>query len=224
MLKKILRKLKKFRKIVFSKKTYTPLKTNIKNLCLSIFYVTKFILFLPLNLGIIWRELTLVSSIFRVAILIPFYHYVLTSIFERREYEPISEKIKKRIELDPSYEEKVEKIKNRYRKIIAKSKKRNERKLDLEESYSAFSYSLLCLILIWTLVNSAMIYHNFRNNLDNKIIFHSSVIERSASGLISAVDNYLNYGGDRSGVLAASGDGTNIAVKKMIKRTQNRGA
>ncbi len=224
MLKKILRRLKKFRKIVFSKNTYMSLKTNIKNLCLSIFYVTKFILFLPLNLGIIWREFTLVSSIFRVAILIPFYHYVLTSIFERREYEPVPEKIKKRIELNPSYKEKFKKIKNRHRKIIAKRKKRNERKLNLEESYSAFSYSLLSLILIWTFVNSAMIYRNFQNNLNNKIIFHSSVIERSASGLISAVDNYLNYVGDKILVLAASGDSTNGAIKKMIKRSQNRDA
>lgn len=224
MLKKILRKLQKLRRRVFSKKTYAPLKTSIVKLGINIFYVARFTLFLPVNLGIIWREITLVSSIFRVAILVPFYHFTLTSLFERGDYEPISEKIRKRIELNPSYEGKVEKVKSRYKKILARRKKRNERKLNLEESYSAFSYSLLSLILIWTFVNSAMIYHNFRSNLDSKIIFHSSVIERSASGLISAVDNYLNYVGDKILVLAASGDTTNQAIKKMIKRTQNRDA
>ncbi|MBU6339474.1 MAG: response regulator [Rickettsiales bacterium] len=148
----------------------------------------------------------------------------MTTIFEREEYEPLSDKIKKRINNDPSYETKVKKVKNRYNKILIKRKKNNERKLGLKDSYSAFSFGLLCLILTWTIVNSTMIYRNFINNLNNKIIFHSNVIERSTTNLVGTVDSYLNYIGDKVLVLTSSGDTAHEAINKMIKRTQNRNA
>lgn len=224
MLRKTLRKIKKSIKRIFSKKTLVSIRRNFISLCISVFYVVRFTIFLPFNLKIIWREVALVSSIFRISLITPLYHYIANLLFERDEYEPFADKIKKRIAIDPSYKSRVEKVKNRYKKILQKHRKSQERKLGLEESYSAFSYSLLFLILMWTIVNSIMIYHNFRTNLDNKIVFHSSVIERSASNLVSAVDNYLNYVGDKVLVLAADGDKTDNAIRKMIKRTQNRDA
>lgn len=221
MLKRKIIKIKNKIKKVFSKDSIISAKRFICWFVLKTFYMTKLVFFVPFRIKTIWHEITLVSSIFRITILVPFYHYILSAVFERKEYESFSEKIKKRIKNDPAYELKVQKIRNRYKKILKKRKKNNEIKLGLQDSYSAFSFGLLSLILIWTIFNSAMIYRNFINNLNNKIIFHANVIEKSTTNLIETVDNYLNYIGDKILILSSK-NGSSKEINEMIERTQNR--
>jgi signal transduction histidine kinase/DNA-binding response OmpR family regulator len=221
MLKRKIIKIKNNIKKVFSKESIVSAKKFIDWFGLNAFYMMKLVCLVPFRIKDIWHEITLVSSIFRITILIPFYHYLLSAVFERKESESFSEKIKKRIKKDPSYELKVQRVRNRYKKILKKRKKNNERKLGLQDSYSAFSFGLLSLILIWTIFNSAMIYRNFINNLNNKIIFHGNVIEKSTTNLIETVDNYLNYIGDKILILSSK-NSSSKEINEMIERTQNR--
>ncbi|MBM5782756.1 MAG: response regulator [Pelagibacterales bacterium] len=208
------------------KKTIAQICYCSKFLLLFVKKITLFVFtfYMPKNAKNIFRKLSLIISIFKHCYLIPGYYYFFFFLFRKRPYEIVTERIRKKVLLDPSYRSKLKKVRKRYKKILVKRKKRLERKLGLEESYSAFSYALLLLILIWTIVNSCMIYYNFRTNLENKVIFHSSVIEKSASSLISAVDNYMNYVGDKVLVLKSGGDKTNEAIRKMVKKTLNRDA
>ena len=65
-----------------------------------------------------------------------------------------------------------------------------------------------------------MIYHNFWSNLNKQIRFQSSVIEKATTSLFSAVDNYLNYVGDKLLVLQG-GENLNT-IAKVLKKTLNK--
>lgn len=201
-------------------------KLSYKNLIFCPFsYVVitlKSIILIPFRLKSIYHEAALTFSIIRMSLLIPFYHFMLMVIFERQTYEIFSQKVQKLIESDPDYIRRAERVKSRYKKIKKIRNKRQERKLGLEHSYSAFSYSLLLLILVWTVIDSAILYNNLRKNIDNKIVLHSKVIERASTSLINDVDNYLNYVGDKILVLTRDGEEAQNAIRKIIKRTQNR--
>lgn len=222
--KRALVKIKRFFKQNFSKSAFYRLKFAFKKLIFSVFNIIFFIFDFPRNIKLIYQELFLTISLFKTTVLNPAYQYFLFFIsIEFDEGRSFEEKIKRRSLLDPSYEKKFEKIRRRYDRIVRNRNKRREKKLDLQKSYEAFSYALLFLVLLWTLTNSCFLYYNFRANLDRKIVFHSNVIERAASNLISAVDNYLNYVGDKVLVLdknspKKSGD----SIASMIQKTQNR--
>ena len=167
------------------------------------------------------RSIVVTALLFKIIVILPFIYFI-GSLFYFNDKETHSNKIKRRIIFNPSYEKNFKKVNKRYRQILKARKKKNEKKLDLGESYIAFSYSLLMLVMIWTIMNSCILYYNFRINLDKKVVFHGTVIERSASNLISAVDNYLNYVGDKLLVLSGSKKDYNTAIRDMIRKTQNR--
>lgn len=178
----------------------------------------------PQNLKAIFRQIFITYRIWKVCYISPSFYKTVYFLSRKKTHKIFADKIKYKSSFNPQYEKQFKYISRRHKKALARSKKKLERKLGLEESYEAFSYALLLLILIWTIVNSCIIYNNFRSNLENKVIFHSSVIEKAASNTISAVDNYMNYVGDKVLVLKSGGDATKEAIRKMIKKTLNRDA
>lgn len=218
---RIVLKITKFLKKIFRRKNWDRMVSSFKGLTLSVIDIVKFSLNFPENVKIIWHSATLNISLFKVIVVLPFFYYI-TSLLYLDEKENFNAKIRRRIDLDPLYEQRFREVKKRYGKILQARKKRSQKKLDLDESYIAFSYSLLLLVIAWTMMNSCLLYYNFHNNLNKKIVFHAGVIERAASTLISSVDNYLNYIGDRLLVLNADQHRTAVAIRDMVRKTPNR--
>ncbi len=53
------------------------------------------------------------------------------------------------------------------------------------------------LVATWVILNSFMLYNEFWRNLNRQIRFQTTTIEKATSSLMSAVDNYFNYVGDK---------------------------
>ncbi len=146
-------------------------------------------------------------------------YYFALFFFGRNEY--YHDKIVKRSEYDPSYPTKFRKIRKRHEQIFHPKKSATE-KMDLGRAYSIFSYVLLFLIIGWLALNSFMIHRNFWIALDKQTKFQSSVIEKAATAVMSAVDNYLNYVGDK--LLTLHGERDKKIIAQVLKKTLNKDA
>jgi signal transduction histidine kinase len=145
-------------------------------------------------------------------------YYFVIFRFGRNDY--YYEKISKRSKLNPSYPSKFRKILIRHKRIFKSKATSAENKMDLGRAYTIFSYVLIFLILCWVVVNAFVVYQNFWENLDKQIKFQNSVIEKATTSLISSVDNYLNYVGDKTLILGGEKD--QKIIEKIIKKTPNR--
>lgn len=147
------------------------------------------------------------------------FYYLSLFIFGRNEY--YHEKIIKRSKIDPHYPVKFRRIRKRHERIFG-SKKRQARNMDLGHAYSIFSYVLICLIVGWMAINTFMIYYNFWIALDKQVKFQSGVVEKAATTVMSAVDNYLNYVGDK--LLTLEGEKNKKIIAELLKKTLNKDA
>lgn len=131
----------------------------------------------------------------------------------------IKKKFKEKDKSKKSYKKQFKKILRRYKKIqqIKKLKK-----LNLAESYNIFTYIIFILIFSWISLNTFMFQKTFWESLNKQVTFQGGVIEKAASSLISAADNYLNYVGDK--LLALENIDNNKTISGLIKRTANRDA
>lgn len=139
--------------------------------------------------------------------------------FGRNDY--YQEKIAQRSKIDPSYSKRFNKIHKRYKKIYA-AKKKSEERMDLGQSYTVFSCVLFLLILGWLSLNTFMVYRNFWMNLDKQVQFQSGVVEKAATSLMGAVDNYINYVGDK--LLTLKGEKNQKTIAHVLQKTLNRDA
>jgi len=144
-------------------------------------------------------------------------YYLALFFFGRNDY--YHDKIIKHSKLDPSYPAKFRKIRKRHERIF-NVRKKDQEKMDLGRAYSIFSYILISLILAWVTLNTFMVYHNFWLNLDKQMKFQSGVIEKATTSLMSAVDNYLNYIGDK--LLTLKGEKDQQVIAHILRKTLNK--
>jgi len=145
-------------------------------------------------------------------------YYLSLFFFGKNDY--FYEKIKKRSLLYPSYPGRFKKIYKRYKRLYNDQIQKPKSKMDLAQSYTIFSYVLIFLIAGWVTLNTFMVYHNFWISSEKQITFQSGVIEKASVSLMSAVDNYINYVGDKLLTLSKEQDKKTIAG--VLKRTMNR--
>ena len=110
---------------------------------------------------------------------------------------------------------------NSFARFLSFKKNRKE-KMDLAKSYAIFSYIIISLIIGWLSLNSFMVYRTFWLNNEKQITFQSSVIEKAATSLMSSVDNYLNYVGDK--LLTLNKEQSKETIAQILKKTLNRDA
>ena len=130
------------------------------------------------------------------------------------------EKIISRSKFDPTYPRRFWKIRRRYER--RKKSLKSEQQMDLAQSYTIFSYILIALILGWVTLNTFMVYSSFWVSLGKQVKFQSGVVEKAATSLMAAVDNYLNYVGDK--ILTLQGEKKKDIISKVLKKTLNRDA
>jgi signal transduction histidine kinase/CheY-like chemotaxis protein len=144
-------------------------------------------------------------------------YYITLFLFGRNEY--YHDKIIKRSEVDPTYPARFHAIHKRHEKIFGKRNKKNHSS-DLGRSYSIFSYVIISLVFFWLLINAFLIYQNFWLNVDKQVKFQSDVIEKAATSVFSAVENYLNYVGDK--LLTMSSENKKTVIAQVLKKTLNK--
>lgn len=148
-----------------------------------------------------------------------FYHKIEVTFFGKNEY--YQDKIAKRSAIDPEYSSRFAKIHKRYKKIY-KHKNKAKKKMDLAQSYTVFAFVLLLLIFALLTINTFVVYRGFWSNIDNQIKFQSGVIEKATTSLMGAVDNYINYVGDK--LLTLKGEKNNETIASILRKTLNRDA
>ncbi len=150
-----------------------------------------------------------------------YYRFLIFTLSKNNLYRG---KVVKKSLLDPKYPSKFRKIKKRYERIFLKQNKQKKEKgpekMDLGRAYNIFSNVLVILIVSWVILNTFMIYRNFWINLDKQIKFQGGVIEKATTSLFSAVDNYLNYVGDK--LLTLEGEKDLKTISKFLKKTLNK--
>ncbi len=147
------------------------------------------------------------------------FYQITIFYFGRNNY--YQEKIVQRSVEDPFYPIRFNKIYKRYQRIHS-SKKKQEEKMDLAQSYTIFSCVLLLLVLSWVTLNAFMVYRSFWHNLNKQVQFQSGVIEKATTSLMGAVDNYLNYVGDK--LLALNSEQDQKTITHLLQKTLNRDA
>lgn len=147
-------------------------------------------------------------------------YYLSLFLFGRNEY--YHDKIIKKSSLDPSYPSRFRKIRKRHERIFSRKKEEKKESMDLGRAYSIFSYILILLILGWIALNAFMIHRNFWINIDKQVQFQSSVVDKAATALMSSVDNYLNYVGDK--LLTIEAEKNIDTIARFLRRTLNKDA
>ncbi len=127
------------------------------------------------------------------------------------------QKIADRSQFDPSYPIKFLKLRKRY-EIIFKIRRR--RKMELGKSYSIFSWIMTTLVVIWLTINSSMVYLNFWKSLDKQVVFQGEVVEKATNALLSSVNSYINYVGDK--LLVFGGEDEPEMIAKILQKTLNK--
>ncbi len=135
-------------------------------------------------------------------------YYVAILLFGRNKL--YRRKLESRNRTDRNYSQRFYKIRKRHQKIL--QKRAWQQKLDLARSYNFFSVVLMGLVGVWVVINGFMVYNEFWRNLNRQIQFQTSTVEKAASSLMSAVDNYLNYVGDKLLALKQEQNLTTIAA------------
>ena len=132
---------------------------------------------------------------------------------QNKEYK---NKIKQRSQNDPNYPKNFRKIYKRYKKISRTRKK----EMGLAQSYTVFSLILLFVILGWITLNAYMVHKTFWVSVNKQVTFQSGVVERAATSLMSAVDNYMNYVGDK--LLTLNQEQNPEIIAQILRKTLNR--
>jgi signal transduction histidine kinase/ActR/RegA family two-component response regulator len=127
------------------------------------------------------------------------------------------QKIAERSQFDPSYPIKFLKLRKRYEIIF---KIRKIRKMELGKSYSIFSWIMTALIVVWLTINSSMVYFNFWESLDRQVVFQGGVVEKATTALLSSVNSYINYVGDK--LLVFGGENKPEMIAKILQKTLNK--
>ncbi len=168
----------------------------------------------------IYRRIKLLKTLFTLYAAIPAYHALINYLTNKKINDTYKEKILQRHQQDHDYHKKFSQILQRYSRALKFKKRQKKKKVGLDESFSALVYVVLILALMWTLMNSYVVYRNFFSNAKNRIETQSGIVELVSTNMMNAVDNYLNYVGDRILVFNAKHD--IIAMKNILKRTPNR--
>ncbi len=147
-----------------------------------------------------------------------FFYYIAIALFGRNHF--YRKKLESRVHINPSYPLKFYKIRQRHKAIL--QRRAWQKKLDLARSYNLFSLVLMVLVGLWVILNGFMIYSEFWRNLDRQIKFQNATIEKATSSLISAVDNYLNYVGDK--LLTLKQEQKLDTIAGFTKKTASRDA
>lgn len=122
------------------------------------------------------------------------YYIALLIFWRNRLYR---DKLKARSNKNPRYSFEFFKIYHRHKKIFHKQAWKKLEEVDLTKSYNLFSLVLMVLVVIFVICNGYIIRKQFFLNLDHQISFQTSTVEKATYSLMSAVDNYINYVGDK---------------------------
>ncbi|MBU6141018.1 MAG: response regulator [Proteobacteria bacterium] len=120
-------------------------------------------------------------------------YYIAILFFGRNGF--YRKKLESRLLFDPTYSNRFYAIQQRHKRILRR--RAWQKKLDLARSYNLFSLVLMVLIAAWVVLNSFMLSGQFKRNLNRQIRFQTATIEKATSSLMSSVDNYINYVGDK---------------------------
>ncbi|HLD77155.1 MAG TPA: ATP-binding protein [Rickettsiales bacterium] len=159
-------------------------------------------------------------QLIKIFVIKPARYTILEYLLRREDLKSLQQNTLKDRKNDPIYAKKLPKIMARYEKRLRYRSSEKKKGLDLNNSYSALGYTILILAIVWTMTNSYIIYRNFFNSVKAKIENQTGVIELVSTNMMSAVDNYLNYVGDRILVFYAKDD--LFAMNNILKRTPNR--
>lgn len=140
--------------------------------------------------------------------------YPILIFYFRKFYR---KKIAARSKFDPSYPVRFIKLHQRYERIY---KIRQRKKMSLTQSYNIFAIVMSVLIAIWLSINSVMVYRTFWHSLEQQVLFQNSVVEKATTALMSSVNNYLNYVGDK--LLTLGGEHDKKTIAKILQKTLNK--
>jgi signal transduction histidine kinase/CheY-like chemotaxis protein len=165
------------------------------------------------------RRFRKIKAFYRIFFTAPL-KYIITAFFIKRN-EFIELKIDKSRKKTREYlKVRLPEINKRYKQRLHFRKLEKRKSLDLSESYNVLGYIVLILTMLWTMTNSYIVYYNYVANARLNVEQQSSVIDLVSTTLMSAVDNYLNYLGDKILIFDAKHD--KKAMEKILKRTPNR--
>ncbi len=166
------------------------------------------------------RSIKKFRNLLRIFLLKPLYYGFYAYFSRRKEIGGMEKRSLRQKKKDPSYSGKLPKIMARYQRRLKYRQREKQKSLDLNSSYSALGYAILILAMVWTMTNSYIIYRNFFHNVKAKIENQAGVVELVSTNMMSAVDNYLNYVGDR--VLVFDAKNNLVNMKNILKKTPNR--
>ncbi len=152
------------------------------------------------------------SSVFSRILGKLFYHF---SLFYFGKF--YRKKIASRSKKDASYPIKFIKIHKRYERIYTI---RHRKRMALTQSYNIFTSIMIALIAIWLTINTVMVYRTFWRSLEQQVLFQNSVVEKATTSLMSSVNNYLNYVGDK--LLTLGGEKDKKTIAKVLQKTLNK--
>lgn len=163
-------------------------------------------------------KIRLEGNLLKVSLFAPIYHvFLFLSGYYRRLY--YQQKINARSKRDNSYPLKFKQIRKRYSAFASQLRRGRRGKLGLGEAYNAFSFAILSIVIIWIIVNSSIVYINYINDLRKRTEFFSSVVEETTNNLISSVDNYLDYIGNKILAFADVGNDRQKNIERIIQKT-----
>lgn len=186
------------------------------------FYIfpVKILLFPLIFIERLLTEIRLFTIFFRTQIIWPLKYTVINFVMNSKQTASYDNKIYSKLKNNIEYDKQFPKILKRYRKKAKFISKRDQKKMGLDEAYSGLGYTILILAFAWILMNSYIVYRNFFDNIRNKIVSQSELTELISTNMMNAVDNYLNYVGDR--ILVFKAKDHNDIMKNILKRTPNR--
>lgn len=190
---------------------------GIFNFVALIFQTILLILKLPIA---IYKNAKLLKYLLRVFIAIPIYHAIAKIALRYIDNKNYREHILAKKKSDPEYKKKLALILKRFKRRQKSRAKNTRAALDLDESFSGLVYAVLLVSMLWTMMNSYVIYRNFFSSIRNKIETQSNIIDLVSTNMLNAVDNYLNYIGDR--VLVFDAKHNLVAMRNILKKTPNR--
>ena len=198
-------------------KILKAIKSGVLDTIFSILQIAFLTIQLPF---LILKNIKLLRCLICIFIILPAKYSIFKYSIRRSENRNFSGRIAKKQKTDPNYKKKFALVLDRFERRKKSKVKRGNPKLDLDQSFSGLVYAVLLISMLWTMMNSYVIYRNFFVNIHNKIQTQSNVIDLVSTNMMNAVDNYLNYIGDRALVFDAKHN--LVAMKNILKKTPNR--
>lgn len=88
----------------------------------------------------------------------------------------------------------------------------------ITKSYSAFSYIIILLVIIWTALNAFSIYNSQSKSFAQKVEVQKTIIESIFSNSVSLIDNFSSYVGDK---ILLFGIEDKNAIATILKRNNS---